>query len=243
MARNAGIRAAVAAVAVLSLSATAAGAQTATKSQDQPSSTWTVPGTLPLDGLGAFLALTAPPAGPAQGSLLGYEYTLVYGLQGGSVGVLALGARNGQKVAGFGLIPDHPVVTVPFEWSFGHVYFLYTKRLDATRWAAWVLDWSSGAWTFIGLQTAAVGAGGIVPTSLSTWVDYDGSLGPPTTADQSTCGFYPGVDAYFYPPIGYRGTAMSTATLTGDSVVKGDCPSTTSAFNGWRHYQLGTTAP
>ncbi|MCA1691303.1 MAG: hypothetical protein LC733_03525 [Actinobacteria bacterium] len=97
--------------------------------QEQPRSTWVQPGSGPLDGLGTFVYVEAPAPGATQGSLLGYEYTIQFGFEDGSDGVLALGSRNGQKVAGFGLIPSHLVDTVPFDWQFGKIYYLLTYRI------------------------------------------------------------------------------------------------------------------
>jgi len=112
---------------------------------------------------------------------------LSFRFQDSSGGVLALGYQNGRRVAGFGLIPSQLVTTVPFEWAFGHIYFLMIYRLGPAQWGAWVYDWSSTNWTFIGQQDAPPGAGGILPTS-TTSVDYDPTLAP-TGADQSTCAF------------------------------------------------------
>jgi hypothetical protein len=232
-------------VAVLMVSTLTATASTATaagspKTQQQPSSTWTQPGTAPLDGLGALLYVAAPTAGPAQGSALGYEYTLSYHFQDGSLGLLALGYQHGQKVAGFARIDGSPVTTVPFDWSFGHAYFLFTYKLAASQWGGWVFDFSSLSWTSIAVVNVPAGTGGITPTSTTT-VDYDPTLAP-TAADQSTCVFYPQVDAYVFPPVGWRGATPSLATLSGNTVQPGDCPSTTTAYFGWQHYHLGSPA-
>ncbi len=211
------------------------------KTQERPSSTWVQPDPRPLDGLGTFLYLSAPAPGPAQGSPLGYEYTLGFRFEDGSGGVLVLGHQHGRKVAGFGLLPGHLVATVPFDWSFGHAYLLFTYRLGGDQWGAWVFDLTRASWTFIAHQAAPAGAGGITPTS-TTQVDYDPTLAPTGAADQSTCAFFPRVDAYFFAPIGWRGGTPSVATLGANAVAGGDCPTTTTTVLGWQHYRLGATA-
>jgi hypothetical protein len=211
------------------------------KTQEQPRSTWVQPGTDPLDGLGTFVYLDAPTAGATQGSVLGYEYTVLVRFEDGSGGIMALGYKNGQKVAGFMLVPSHPVIaTAPFDWQFGHIYYLLTYRIGTDVWAAWVYDWSTATWTFIA-QESSPGMGRMLPTT-TAWVDYDSTLAPRPAADQSTCAYYPRVDAYLYPPTGWRGAVMTQATLGANTVTPGDCPTVTSTSDGWQHYALGATA-
>src|SRR5215217_7204272 len=131
MRRTVGRRAGVVAVSMLaSLIATigsAGGAVAATaKTQNEPGSTWVQPGTGSLDGLGTFVYVAAPTPGANQASPLGYEYTLGFKFDDNSLGVLAIGYKDGHKVAGFGLIPSHLVDTVAFDWNFGHIYYLLT---------------------------------------------------------------------------------------------------------------------
>jgi hypothetical protein len=220
-----------------------AGATVATgKTQEHAISTWVQPGTGPLDGLGTFVYLDAPAPGPTQASLLGYEYQVIFRFEAaGSGGVLAMGYKNGHKVAGFGLVPSHLVDTVPFDWNFGHIYYLLTYRMGTDLWAAWAYDWTAATWTFITQQAAPAGTGRILPTT-TTSVDYDASLSPSPAADPSTCAFYPRVDAYLYPPTGWRGEVMTQATLSANSVAAGDCPAVTTTSDGWQHYALGAPA-
>lgn len=227
-------------VSTLTATATAATAAAPSKTQQQPSSSWAQPGTAPLDGLGVFLYVAAPPAGPAQGSPLGYEYTFSYHFQEGSLGLLVLGYQHGQKVAGFARIDGSPVATVPFDWSFGHAYFLFTYKLAPTQWGGWVFDVSARSWTQIAVLNLPAGTGGIMPTSTTT-VDYDPTL-VPTVPDETTCAFYPQVDAYVFPPIGWHGATPTLATLTGTTAQPADCPSATTTTFGWQHYHLGSPA-
>ena len=211
-------------------------------SQDQPGTIWLQPGTGPLDGLGDFVYVAPPPAaGPTQGSPLGYEYTLNFHLEDGSFGLLALGYRQGHKVAGFGMIPTNVVTVVPYDWQFGQIYYLLTYRLTSTQWGAWVYDFSAAAWSLIGVQTVPESTGRMLPES-TTSVDYDASLAPTPAADTSTCAFYPRVDALWYAPMGWRGEVITSATLKENTGFDGTCNSTTQTASGWQWYTLGQAA-
>jgi len=232
--------AALAVISVLVATAGSASALTAV-TQDQPSSTWVQSGTSPLDGLAVNLAVNAPTPGPNQGSLFGYEYTLLFRFENRSGGLLVLGDQNGRKVVGFGLLTGGPITVVPFEWSLGRTYLLATYRTGTDEWAGYVFDYAVRSWTAIGRQTAPAGTGNITTTA-TTSVDYDATLAP-TPADRSTCSFYPVVDAAFSAPIGFRESGRaSVAKLGTNSVQKGDCPSTTSFVRAMQHYRLGTAA-
>jgi len=166
-----------------------------------------------------------------------HEYTLHLKWNGWSQqGFVRLGAQNGQKVAIFDLFSDPPVVTVPFDWSFGHVYLLLTYRLGADTWGAWVFDQSTTVWTFIGQHEAPPGSGGLDAAS-STTVYFDPSLAPTPGADWSACATFPRLDAYVYPVIGWRGATTTVAGNPATIVYRGDCPITTSTEYGWRHYR------
>jgi hypothetical protein len=208
---------------------------------DQVGSVWLQPGTGPLDGLGTFVYTAQPPApGPAQGSLTHYESSLIFHLEDSSLGVLALGYKDGQKVAGFGILTHTPVSTVPYDWKYGHIYYLLTYRLSATQWGAWVYDWSAASWSLIAVQTVPDTTGRMLPES-STLVDFDGDTPAPFGTD-TTCARYPRIDALFYAPMGWRGDVITSATLKGSAGFDGPCPSTTTTVNGWQWYTVGTAA-
>ena len=208
---------------------------------DQVGSVWLQPGTGPLDGLGTFVAVARPPApGPGQGSPTKYEYSLIFHLEDGSLGVLALGHKNGQKVAGFGMVPTTLVSTVPYDWKYDHIYYLLTYRLSATQWGAWVYDWSAATWTIIAVQTVPATTGRMLPES-TTLVDFDGDTPAPAGTD-TTCARYPRIDALFTAPAGWRGAAITSAILKGPAGFDGPCPSTTAAVNGWQWYTMGSPA-
>lgn len=229
------------ALALASLTAAVPAGATAapTKTQEQPTSSWVQPGTAPLDGVGTYVYVAAPPAGAGQGSPLAYEYTFFFSFEAKTSGFLALGQRQGQKLAGFTVsAAGNPVATVPFDWSFGHIYFLLTYRLGVDLWGGWIYDYSAASWTFIGQQPAAAGSGGLLPTS-RTAVDYDPTLAPTPGVDWTTCASYPRVDAYFYPPIGWRGSTTTVAAPDGTTVYPGDCPVTITTEYGWQHYGMG----
>jgi len=207
---------------------------------DQAGSVWQQPGTGPLDGLGTFVYVAPPAApGPAQASPTKYEYSLVFHLEDSSLGILTLGHKNGQKVAGFGMLPSTQVSTVAYDWKYGQIYYLLTYRLSATQWGAWVYDWSAASWSPIAVQTVPGTTGRMLPES-TTLVDIDGDTPAPSGTD-TTCARYPRIDALFYAPMGWRGDVITSATLKGAAGFNGPCPSTTATVNGWQWYNLGTT--
>ena len=230
----------VVAVVVLGLIGPAGAA--AAPTQDQPGTIWLQPGTGPLDGLGTFVYV-APPLtpGPTQGSPLGYEYTLSFRIENNGFGLVALGYRDGHKVAGFGITPSNLITVVPYDWQFGQIYYLLTYRLSPTEWGAWVYDWTATSWSLIAVQTVPEATGRILPES-TTSVDYDASLAPTPGADTSTCAFYPRVDALWYAPMGWRGDVITSATLKENTGADGTCNSTTQTVNGWQWYTLGQAA-
>jgi hypothetical protein len=207
---------------------------------DSVGSVWLQPGNGPLDGLGTFLYVTQPPApGPAQASLTKYEYELVFHLEDSSLGVVALGYKNGQKVAGFGILTHTLVSTVPYDWQYDHIYYLLTYRLSATEWGAWVYDWSAASWSLIAVQTVPATTGRMLPEA-TTLVDFGG--GPASEGTDTTCARFPRVDALFYAPMGWRGDVITSATLKVPAGFDGPCPSTTATVNGWQWYTLGSPA-
>ncbi len=219
-----------------------AGAQTQRPGHDMEASVWLQPGTEPLDGLGTFVYVSPPlTPGPTQGSPQGYEYTLTYHLQDGSLGVVALGHQNGQKVAGFG-IPGHTLVTtVPYDWKYGQIYYLLTYRLSATQWGAWVYDWTAETWSLIAVQNVPETTGRMLPEA-ATVVDYDAALSSAPGAD-TTCAYYPRIDAIFYAPMGWRGEVITSATFKEYDGYEGPCHGTTVEASGWRWSTLGQAAP
>lgn len=206
---------------------------------DTVGSVWLQPGTGPLDGLGTFVYVAQPPApGPAQASPTGYEYSLAFHLEDSSLGILVLGHKNGQKVAGFGILTHTSVSTVPYDWKYDHIYYLLTYRLSATQWGAWVYDWSAGSWSLIAVQTVPDTTGRMLPEA-TTLLDYDSSTTPAAGAD-TTCAYYPRINAFFYAPMGWRGQVITSATLKTSAGSDGPCPSTTTTVNGWQWYSMGS---
>lgn len=219
-------------------------AQTPPPTQQVPISSWVQPGSGNLDGLGAFVYVAPPAPGATQGSPGGYEYHLRFDLEDRSLGILVLGHKDGQRVAGFAIVPHTLTVTAPapFQWNYGQIYYLLTYRLSATEWGAWIYDWSAASWSLIGVQTVPATAGRMLPTS-NTSVQYQGNPPPtPAAADTSTCAFYPRVDAFFYAPMGWRGEAITNATLLNNSTSAGACAVTISTEHGWQHYTVGAAA-
>ena len=204
---------------------------------DTAATVWVQPGTSPLDGLGTFVYVAQPaPSGPTQGSPSGYDYSLTFHTEDNSFGVLALGHQNGQKVAGFGVIPSTLVATVPYDWKYGQIYYLLTYRLSLTQWGAWVYDWSAASWSLIAVQTVPQTTGRMLPEA-TTMVNYETSATPPNM--DTTCAYYPRIDAFFTPPMGWRGEVITTATFKENAGFDGECKSTATTINGWRWYTLG----
>jgi hypothetical protein len=205
---------------------------------DQAATVWAQPGSGPLDGLGTFVYV-APPGtpGPTQGSPQGYDYTLTFHLEDGSLGVLALGHKNGQKAAGFGVV-DHTLITaVPYDWKYGQIYYVLAYRLSDTQWGAWVYDWAAARWDLIAVQNVPATTGRMLPEA-ATVVDY-------STSPAATCDHYPRIDAFYYPPTGWRGDVMTTATFKergGFAGYDGPCPSSTTVVNGWHWTTMGQAA-
>ena len=206
---------------------------------DVVASVWVQPGTGPLDGLGTFVYVGQPPTpGPTQGALTAYEYSLSFHTENNSLGVVVLGHKNGQKVAGFGVLPSTLVTTVPYDWKYGQIYLLFTYRLSATQLGAWVYDWTAAAWSLIGVQTVPEATGRMLPEA-TTMVDYD--AGPAAPAD-ATCAYYPRTDVVFSPAIGWRGGTMTLGAFKASAGYDGECTSGSAMVDGWRWYTLGEAA-
>jgi hypothetical protein len=229
------------ALALLAGIAPSATAQVSGASQEAPSTTWVQPGADPLDGLGAwvYIAPEGPPA-PTQGSPGGYEYLLRFNLQPPSpqaFGFIGLSTRpDGSHFAGLVMVSSVPQPTdrVDFAWAPGQFYYLLVYQVGVSEWVGWVYDYSAASWTIVGQVTAPEGSGRLSPTSATT-VDYQSGGG----SSGLGCFGYPRTDVFFYPPVGYRGSTVSLATLGSHSVSPGDCPTTTSVEYDWVHYRLG----
>jgi hypothetical protein len=126
---------------------------------------------------------------------------------------------------------------VPYDWKYDHIYYLLTYRLTATLWGAWVYDWSAASWSLIAVQTVPATTGRMLPEA-TTLLDFDGPTTAPGAA--TTCAFYPRINALFYPPMGWRGDVITSATLKGSAGFDGPCPSTTTTINGWQWYSMGS---
>jgi hypothetical protein len=221
-------------VALLAAIVPAVSAQTPpSQTQEGPFSVWNQPGAEPLDGLGAWVYV-APKAVP--GTEDPYDYLLRWDLSGTGasqgMGFIGLATRPEGTMAGMSLVSSVPQATVltPFNWSPGHFYYLLVYRSSTDHWVGWVYDYSAQAWTIVGQLTAPVGGGLLSPSSR-------------TLLEQATgrpCAGYPRSDVFFYPPVGYRGTTVSLATLGSHGVAPGECPTATSVEYDWVHYRLGT---
>lgn len=230
------------AILVLATLASTVGPATAVAPPNQasPYSVWVQPGTGNLDGLGNFLYVAPPAPGATQASPLSYAYTLRFNFEGGSSGLVAVAYKDGQRVTGF-ITPGNETTFTPYNWAYGHIYYLLTYRLSPTQWGAWIYDWSAGTWTLIGVQTVAGSVGRMLPASYTSVQFWEPAPAP--AADPNTCAYYPRIDAFWYPPMGWRGDVITNATLQSTETVSQQCAiNGVTTENGWQHYTLGTPA-
>lgn len=245
MTRRRNLRAAIAmAVAVTTgfLAPMPAKAQVVGLTHEEPNTRWSYPGPGQfLDAVGTFLyVVPQPPPAPNGHTRDGYEYKMTFVFAGLKVGYVSLATTVNGPVARLKLIDlvsdaAPSVAEVAYDWSPGRFYFLYTQRLATGAYGAWVMDWETSVWTYIGSLTPP-GWGGIVDVGLTS-VAWSGER------PVSTCSFFPRTDAYFYPVLGYTGSTFEVGVADLQFVHAGDCPSQTEMLgNGWVHYRLGNPA-
>jgi hypothetical protein len=256
------LRRAVVAVAVLAAAVAGAvvpaGAATGTV-QAVPLREWHYPGTDNLDGVGGWVYVQPePPVGAGQLSRSGYVYEEQFFFAGsGAMGSIGLGADAGGPLVGLKLIDRNdgsgpPPLTVRYPWEPGRIYFLLAYGLGGGAWGGWVYDLTAASWTFFGAVQAPSGWGGLAPVSAFT---VRGATGMPlpspfapetlgTVQRVSACSLFPKADAWFFEPLGWRGTELvSPAFGFGDPGYGDGFPSQTETVNGWFHFGLGTAAP
>jgi hypothetical protein len=240
---RAGLAIGVAALAALTTQLPAT-AQTATgKTQEVRSRVWLqpVPDNTFNDGLGTWIYV-APEAPASAGQLSpdSYEYLMTMEFDHLRFGYFGLATGTSGKVARLSL--DGPVsgpsgsIEVPYDWSPGRFYFLYTHQLTGTDWGAWVMDWATGVWTYVGtIRTPDWGQ--LVKPSL-TMVRW--APAGPRPAD---CSGFPRTDAYIYATLGYSGSQFTIAPSSSETVLTaGDCPTQTEILpNGWAHFSAGVS--
>jgi hypothetical protein len=202
-----------------------------------PYSVWRQPATTPLDGLGTWMATGNDPT-PGGGQLpASYLYASVFNFTGSPTpGVVALTTGPSGKYAAFAVL-DNAVplrfAVVPFDWQAGRFYYLLVYQLAPGTWGGWVVDYSAGTWTPIGVLNVPSSWGKLTPNA-STMAAWSG----PTAA---TCARYPRADVFVAPPVGYGpgGTTIATSG-GGNPLTPGTCPAqNTTEAGGWSHYGLG----
>ncbi len=191
------------------------------------------------DGMGTWLyVLPQAAAGPGQVSRDGYQYqvtALFEGLRFARIGVRtgAQGPVAHLEIQDAGLGTPKFVAEVPYNWSPGRFYFVYTKVLANGDIAGWIMDWATGVWTYIGSLHPLANWGGMVSWSITS-VEWAPGRTPPVE-----CSGYPRTDAYFFPPLGYSGATFQIGTFDNHR-QDGTCPAPAEILeNGWVHYQLG----
>jgi hypothetical protein len=224
------------------------------RNQAVPVVDWIAPGTEPLDGIGQWVYVAPiPAAGPAQLPTTGYVYGPTFlptiGGQNVNQGIVGLSTDDAGPIAGIQIFgsPDPAPVTIRYDWSPGRLYYLVAYHLGDQVWGGWVYDHATSEWTYVGSKQASVDTGLLRPESGTAVLGAQG--GPIPAFDRGTppavagpCTSFPRVDAYFFPPIGYRGTTLSEATLDLSRPATGDCPTETTVEDGWLHFRLGSPA-
>lgn len=202
-----------------------------------PFTIWQQAGSTPRDGLGTWIATANDPtAGPDQLAPQ-YLYGHYFGFTGSSAtGLVGVVADPTGKFAVFNVVEtngtQHTAV-VPFNWTGGRLYFPLAYQLSPGTWAAWVFDNTAGTWTGIGVLSLPTSWGKVAPGSITAIVWY----GP-----AGDCPEFPRADAYFYPAMGYAGTAATPASATSSGAGgAGACAATrTSESPRWSHYRVGS---
>lgn len=207
--------------------------------QQAPYSVWAQPGSGPLDGVGAWVATANDPAAAAGQLAPTYVYGHYFGFADASpLGLVGLVKSPAGKFAVFTVVEEdgtaHNAV-VAFDWKANRLYFPFVHQVETGRWAAWVYDYTVGGWVPIGAFALPPAWGKLAPTSITT-VQWVGPTG-------ARCSLYPRADVLVHPPIGYRGSTSTTASLTSSGATPGDCPPQTSVEHGiWARYRLGADA-
>jgi hypothetical protein len=238
-----GLAAALAALAALTTQLPAT-AQTAGKTQEVRSRLWMqpIPDNAYNDGLGTWMYVAPQPAaGPGQLAPANYEYQVWMQFDNLRFGYFGLASGPTGNVVRLSLsewgIRPMGSIEVPYDWSPGRFYFLYTHRLTGTDWGAWVMDWATGVWTYVGAISTPADWGQLIKGSSSVvqWA----ATGPRPT----DCVGFPRTDAYIYPTLGYTGSQFTIAPSSDETVLKtGDCPIQTEILpNGWAHFSAGVS--
>lgn len=219
-----------------------AGAQTSTKTQEEPNTVWGHPNTgQSMDGMGTWMYVAAAPAAkPGQVSRNGYQYLMSFAFEDLRLGYVGLATGPNGPVARIAMSDlvtgGAPIgAEVAYNWSPGRFYFVYVQHLAGNALGAWIMDWETGVWTHIGTVDPPDHWGRMLrgaKTLVSRW----GAAAP------ADCAGYPVVDAYFFPVLGYTGSNFEIGVALPDQQVQpADCPSQTAFLaNGWVHYRLGT---
>ena len=217
--------------------------QTATKTQQLPSTEWGFrhpgPGKY-MDGMGTWLyVLPQEAAGPSQLSRDGYQYQVTFIFEQLRHGRIGVGTGPHNPVAQLEIedvFAGGPkiVAEVAYDWSPGRFYFVYTQLLANGEVAGWIMDWETGVWTYIGSVDPPVDWGRMVSAGRTSVKWASGRAAP------ADCSGYPRTDAYFFPGLGYTGTAFEIGMFGHHHLEDGDCPARAEILdNGWVHYQLG----
>jgi hypothetical protein len=234
----------LAALAALTSQLPATAQTPAGKTQEVRGRTWLqpIPDEAFNDGLGTWMYVAPEPAaGAGQLSPNDYEYVMTMVFLNLRFGDFALATGPTGKVARLSLsewgIRPMGSIEVPYDWSPGRFYFLYTHHLTGPDWGAWVMDWATGVWTYVGTISTPADWGLLIKSTTATvrWAKAG-----PLPAD---CSGYPRTEAYIYPPLGYSGSQFTVPVSYsewGDDANK--CPTQSEILpNGWAQFSAGVS--
>lgn len=214
--------------------------------QAVPVSDWNQPAGPPLDGLGQFVLVGDTPPGAGQVTSNGYLYAQHLNFSSGPVyGTMGLSSDARGHIAGMKI--GSSILEIPYPWTSGRIYFLIVYHLGGDAWGGWVYDYAARAWTVIGQLQAPHGSGLLGAMSGTAVDNATGLRGPgdpfevESQAAVDSCAAFPRVDAWFFPPIGYRGLVPTVASPGAGHTTIGTCVAPSTVEGGWAHYRLGAT--
>ena len=207
-----------------------------TATLESPYTTWNQPVATPLDGLGTWMATANDPVGVGAQVAPDYLYALGFSFAGSSArGVVGLVTTPGGKKAGVSVVEADGTAhnsAVPFAWEAGRFYFPFVYQLGPGQWGAWVYDYTTEAWTSLGVLALPDAWGKLSPDSYTS----AGWLGNPA----GSCSGYPRAEVFAHAPTGFVGSTAVDAARTGAGVVPGNCAADPIIeAEGWAFYRVG----
>ena len=207
--------------------------------QRGPYSLWALPGG-GYDGVATWVGVVNDPRASGGQQPTNYLAGQYFGFANSpAIGAVALVTEATGKYAVVSVAgPDGAPRTaaVRFPWSAGGHYYLLVNQVAPGTLGAWVYDNTAGVWAGIGLLAVPAEWGKLGSHIVTGLAAYGPTAG--------LCAAYPRFEIVVHPPVGYVGTAPSTATLSGTGQNPGDCPAQiTAESGGWTRYGVGASGP